>query len=113
MKKIRNITLLIAVLLILACSLFPYELTITKKDSGQAGEQPSATDTAIMVDTNTPAKTATHTSVATSTLAPSSTPMATRTQIPTKTPTMTASKTAIPTRTAYYCPQAAIGTPCP
>jgi hypothetical protein len=113
MKKMRNMILLITVLLILACGVFPYELTLTKKDTGQAGDQPSATVTAIVFDTNTPVKTSTRTPVPTSTLASSSTPAATRTPIPTKTATVTASLTAIPTRTVYYCPQAAIGTPCP
>ncbi len=112
MKKMRNLILLVAVLLILACSVFPYELTVTKKDTDQAGE-PSATNTVIVMDTNTPVKTSTKTSVPSSTLAPSSTPAATKTPIPTKTPTVTASKTLIPTKTVYYCPQAAIGTPCP
>lgn len=113
MKKIRNITLLIALLLILACSLFPYELTVTKKDTEQAGEQPSATDTAIVFDTTVPIKTIAETAMPSSTLAPSSTPLPTKTLIPTKTATLTLTKTLIPSRTAYYCPQAAIGTPCP
>ncbi len=113
MKKMRNVILLITVLLILACGVLPYEFTVTKKDTGQAGEQPTSTYTAIIMDTNTPVKTFTKTPVSTSTLAPSSTPRATKTPIPTKTPTVTASNTSIPTRTAYYCPQAGIGTPCP
>ena len=113
MKKMRNVILLITVLLILACGVFPYELTVTKKDTGQADGQPSATYTAIVFNTNTPVKTYTKTSVPTSTLAPSSTPPATRTPIPTKTPTLTATTTRTPTKTVYYCPQAAIGTPCP
>lgn len=113
MKKMRNIVLLMIAMTVLACGILPYELTVTKKDTGQAGEQPSATYTAIVFDTNTPVPTSTNTSVPTSTLAPSSTPAATKTPIPTKTPTKTATKTKVPTKTVYYCPQAAIGTPCP
>lgn len=113
MKKKRNVILLITVLLILACSVFPYEFTVTKKDTGQAGEQPSATYTAIVFDTTVPMETITETAMPSSTLAPSSTPLPTKTLIPTKTATLTSTKTLIPSRTAYYCPQAGIGTPCP
>jgi hypothetical protein len=113
MKKMRNVILLITAITLLACGILPYELTVTKKDTGQAGEQPSTTNTAIVFDTNEPIPTSTNTPIPSSTLAPSSTPNPTKTPIPTKTPTMTASKTKTPTKTTYYCPQAAIGTPCP
>jgi hypothetical protein len=46
-------------------------------------------------------------------LAASSTPIPTRTDIPTRTSSVTVTMTRTPTRTIYYCPQAAIGTPCP
>ncbi|MDX9864839.1 MAG: hypothetical protein RBT34_08545 [Anaerolineaceae bacterium] len=110
MNKKKNSVLLITVLLILACGVLPFEWTGT---AGQADEQPSATNTAIELDTNVPMKTITQTAVSTSTLASSSTPLPTRTLIPTKTTTLTPTKTQIPTRTPYYCPQAGIGTPCP
>lgn len=112
MKKMRNIVLLMTTIILLACGVLPYELTVTKKETS-TGEQPSATFTAIVFDTNTPVATTTRTPVATSTLAPSSTPVFTKTPIASKTPTMTPTKTRTPTKTIYYCPQAAIGTPCP
>ena len=113
MKKMRIMLLVMTAVIVLACGILPYEVTVTKKDSEQAGEQPTVTYTAIVINTNTPISTSTRTQVPTSTLAPSSTPNPTRTPIPTKTPTLTSTVIKTPTRTVYYCPQAAIGTPCP
>ena len=59
MKKMRKILLLMTAMIILACGILPYEVTVTKKDTGQADEQPAVTNTAIVVDTNTPMFTST------------------------------------------------------
>lgn len=114
MKKMRNIILVVTAILILACGVFPYELTITRKNA-ETGEEPvaAAATTAVVFSTNTNIPTITATLVPSSTRAASSTPIPSRTPIPTKTASLTPSVTLTPTRTTYYCPEAAIGTPCP
>ena len=113
-RSMRIFLFLILTTILVGCGAFPYELTITKK-AAETEDFTAVEDTATLMveNTATAVRTSSLTPVFTSTLAASSTPIPTRTSISTRTSTLTATITRTPTRTIYYCPQAAIGTPCP